>query len=191
MSQTLQTVFLDTDVMLDYLEKRHLEVWKIIADLLTLHKKERIRLVTSVFNIAELIDKEFEIHFNNWCLKNKMSSEEILNKRTKDKLFKPVSERNKSKVKRRVKSFIFKNRMEILSLSEEAEDYREIYDLIYQLQIRSQDALIVATALRWKVTYFLSNDDDLVKKIVELIDAYRLRDKALREEFRNSVMEAI
>jgi hypothetical protein len=37
-----QTVFLDTDVILDYLENRNKEVRDLVAQLLLLHEKGRI-----------------------------------------------------------------------------------------------------------------------------------------------------
>lgn len=191
MAQRLQAIFLDTDIMLDYLEKRHDEVRGVISKLLYFSRAGRIKLVTSVFNIAELIDKEFEIHFNGWCLRRGMSSDEIFSKRKNGKFFKNISEKNKKKIKKKVENFVLSNEIEILSLSERTEDYEELYALIYKFQLRSQDALIVATALKWKVTYFLSNDSDLVRKTVEVLDVYRLRDKSHRDDFRNNVLEAI
>jgi predicted nucleic acid-binding protein len=56
----VQVIFLDTNVILDYLENRNQEVRDVIAQSLLLHKKGRIILATSVFNIAELIDQEFQ-----------------------------------------------------------------------------------------------------------------------------------
>jgi predicted nucleic acid-binding protein len=187
----VQVAFLDTDVILDYLENRNQEVRDVVAQLLLLHKKGRIVLATSVFNIAELIDKEFQIHFIGWCLKERMSYDEIMNKLNRDeKLFREVSNRNKEEVEKIIKSFIFGKGIHILSLSGEKE-YKEIYDLIYKRNLRSQDALIVATALANKVTYFLSNDSNLISRIGDLLDVYNLRDKNMLEAFRRDVLEAI
>jgi predicted nucleic acid-binding protein len=187
----VQVAFLDTDIILDYLENRNQEVRDIVAQLLLLHKKGRIVLATSVFNIAELIDKEFQIHFIGWCLKERMSYDEIMSKLNRDeKLFKEVANKNKEEVERRIKDFIFGKGIQILSLSGEKE-YEEIYDLIYKRNLRSQDALIVATALANKVTYFLSNDSNLTSKISDLLDVYNLRDKNMLEAFRRDVLEAI
>jgi predicted nucleic acid-binding protein len=187
----VQVAFLDTDIILDYLENRNQEVRDIVAQLLLLHKKGRIVLATSVFNVAELIDKEFQIHFVGWCLKERMSYDEIISKLNRnEKLFKEVSNKNKEEVERRIKGFIFGKGIQILSLSGEKE-YEEIYDLIYERNLRSQDALIVATALANKVTYFLSNDSNLTSRIGDLLDVYNLRDKNMLEAFRRDVLEAI
>lgn len=132
----VQVAFLDTDVILDYLENRNQDVRDIVAQLLLLHKKGRIVLATSVFNIAELIDKEFQIHFIGWCLKERMSYDEVISKLNKDeKLFKEVSNKNKEEVEKRIDDFISKNRIQILSLSGE-ENYKEIYKLIYEQNLR-------------------------------------------------------
>ncbi|MCP8308420.1 MAG: PIN domain-containing protein [archaeon] len=187
----VQIVFLDTDVILDYLENRNQEVRDTIAQLLLLHKKGRIILATSVFNVAELIDKEFEIHFIGWCLREGMSHDETLNKLNRDeKLFREISEKNKNDIEKRIENFIFKKEIKILSLSG-AEEYKELYNLIYQRNLKSQDALIVTTALTNKVTYFLTNDSNLISRISDMLDAYNLRDKNLREAFRSDVIEAI
>jgi predicted nucleic acid-binding protein len=187
----IQVAFLDTGVILDYLENRNQEVRDIVAQLLLLHKKGRIALATSVFNIAELIDKEFQIHFIGWCLKERMSYDEVISKLNRDeKLFKEISSKNKEEVERRIKDFVFKKGIQIFSLSGEKE-YEEIYNLIYERNLRSQDALIVATALANKVTYFLSNDSNLVGRIGDLLDVYNLRDKSMLESFRRDVLEAI
>lgn len=186
-----QLVFLDTDIMLDYLENRNKEVRDIIAQLLLLHKKERITLVTSAFNIAELIDKEFEIHFIGWCIKEKMSYDETFGKLNRDEqYYREVSENNKEGIEKGIREFISKNRVEVLTFVENYK-YQELYDLIYKRQLKSQDAVMVAIALGWKATYFLTNDSNLTKKIDDLFDVYRLRDDKLREAFRNSVLEAV
>jgi predicted nucleic acid-binding protein len=186
-----QTVFLDTNVMLDYLENRNKEVRDVVAQLLLYHKKGRIVLATSVFNVAEIIDKEFEIHFMGWCVNERMSFDEISSRRREEKLFKEISEKNKNNIEKRIKGFIFENNIILFTFSGESPQYKELYDLIYQRQLQSQDALVVATALANKVTYFLSNDSNLISKIGEMLDTYNLRDEGLRKAFRDDVLEAI
>jgi len=187
----VQILFLDTDIILDYLENRNREVQDIVAQLLLLHKKGKIILATSVFNIAELIDKEFDIHFLGWCLKERMSYDEAINKLRRDeKLFKEISNKNRKEIEKRIEDFIFKKEIRIFSLSG-IEEYKELYNLIYQRNLKSQDALVIATALVNKVTYFLSNDSNLTSKIGDMLDAYNLREKNLREAFRSNVLEAI
>lgn len=187
----VQAVFLDTDVMLDYLENRNQEVRDIVAQLLLLHKKEKITLVTSAFNIAELIDKEFEIHFISWCLSEKMSCDETLSKLRRDeKYFIEVSEKNRKGIEKGIREFVFRNRIAVLSFPTDYE-HEELYDLIYRRQLKSQDAVVVAIAQGWKVAYFLTNDSNLANKIGDLFDVYKLRDDRLREAFKDNVLEAI
>jgi predicted nucleic acid-binding protein len=186
-----QIVFLDTDIILDYLENRNKKVRDLIAQLLFLNKKGRIVLATSIFNVVKLIDKEFEIHFLGWCLKEKMSPDEAYNKvRREEKLFREISERNRRGIEENINDFIFNEGIRVLTLSE-PEEYKEILNLIYQRNLKSQDALIIATALLNKVTYFLSNDSNLIGKISDIFDTYNLRDRDLREAFRNNVLEAL
>lgn len=187
----VQMVFLDTDVMLDYIENRNKDVRDIIAQLLLLHKKGKITLVTSAFNIVELIDKEFEINFISHCLAEKMSPDETLSKLRRDeKYFLEVTEKSRKTIENSITDFIFKNRVAVLSFPNEY-NYKELYDLIYKRQLKSQDAVVVAIALGWKVTYFLTNDSNLANKIDDLFDVYKLREYALREAFRSNVLEAL
>jgi predicted nucleic acid-binding protein len=174
-----QLAFLDTDIMLDYLENRNKDVRDIIAQLLLLHKKEKITLVTSAFNIAELIDKEFEIHFIGWCIREKMSSDETFEKLRRDQQYvRTVSENSRSLIERGIKDFVFKNRIDVLTIPPNYE-YQELYDLFYNRQLKSQDAINVATAMGWKATYFLTNDSNLSKAVDDLFDVYKLRDEKL------------
>lgn len=188
----VQTVFVGTDVILDYLENRNQEVSDVIAQLLLLHNKRRIVIATSVFNVAEVIDKEFGIHFIGWCLNESMSHDEAINKlRIEEKLFEEISEKHGKQIEQRISNFILKNDVAVLSLSSDALQQQNVCELIYGRHLRSQDALMVATALANNVTYFLSNESNLVTKVGEMLDAYNLRDKNLRKAFRNDVVEAI
>ncbi len=179
-------------MILDYLENRNQEVRDLIAQLLLLHSRGRIRIATSVFNVAELIDKEFEIHFIGWCLKERMSYDETITRlRSDGKMFKDVAAKNRNSIEKQVKNFLFENEIAILSLSGEVGQYEELYDLIYQRQLQSQDALIVATALASKVTYFASTDSTLASKIGELLFTYDFHNLDRRKAFRDSVLEAV
>jgi len=185
--------FLDTNVILDYLEKRNQDVIDILAQLLHFHSKGRIVVATSVFTVAELMDTEFQIRFIGECINDRMSGDEIISKLNRDKeLYRQVAERNKEKVSSKVKDFIQRNQIEVLSLpSSQVWDYEDLYKLLYNHFLRTQDALIAATALANNVNYFLSNDDDLVHIMGKLLHTFNLRDKEQRETFRDSVLKAI
>lgn len=188
-----QIVFLDTNVILDYLENRNQEVRDIVAQLLLLHKKNKIALATSVYNLAETLDSEFQIHFIAACVNERMSCDEIVSKLRRDrKLYKQVAERNKKGITKKIDDFIFEKGIVALSISFDSSSQSDVlYKLIYDQQLRSQDALIVATAHLNDATYFLSNDSDLIVSIGELMNCYNLRDKGQRDSFRNDVLEAI
>lgn len=185
--------FLDTNVILDYLEKRNQDVIDILAQLLHFHSKSRIVVATSIFTVAELIDTEFQIRFIGECINDRMSGDEIISKLNRDKeMYRQVSEKNREKVASKVKEFIAKNQIEVLSLpSSQAWDYEELYKLLYNNLLRTQDAFIAATAIANNVNYFLSNDTDLVNIMGKLLHTFNLRDKDQRETFRDSVLKAI
>jgi predicted nucleic acid-binding protein len=67
--------FLDTNVIVDYLEKRNQDVQDIVAQLLHYHGKNKIVLATSVFNVVEVIDTEFQIRFIGECINERMSGD--------------------------------------------------------------------------------------------------------------------
>jgi predicted nucleic acid-binding protein len=195
-----QIVFLDTNVILDYLENRNQEVGYIIKRLLDFHKEGKIILATSVFNVAELIDKEFEINFFGTLLFNKLSFDEILKRKSNKPLFREISREHKKQIEKNVKNFLDDNSIEILSftkkyeeVNQEFENNEELYNLIYEHQFTSQDALIIIAALSNKVTYFLSNDGDIVKQLNDkgLMDSYNLRNNAQREYFQDNVLDGL
>lgn len=176
--------------MLDYLENRNDAVRDLIAQLILLHKKEKIKIATSPFNIAELIDKEFEIKFSTFCITQHMSFDEIRSKKNDEKFFSEICQKNEKSISKNITKFIFDNNFEILHIQIENE-YKEVFELIYKRNLESQDALIVATAITNKVPYFISNDSNLNKKIGDIIETYNLHDQNQLEQFRNYVLESI
>lgn len=186
-----QIVFLDTGVILDYLENRNPDVRRIVETLLQMAKEGSVVLATSVFNIAEAIDKEFDIHFGGWGLSQKMSFDEISRMRRDSKLFTEISGRNKGRIQKNVDTFASQEEITVFSLPPESQQYEQLYNLIYKYQLQSQDALIVAAAIANATTYFLSNDLDLIVKIRSVLDGYNLRDESSRNAFRSNVLRAI
>ncbi len=185
----LQTAFFDTNVILDYLCRRNSKVHSIVARLLSLQKDGKIILATSVPNFAELIDKDMDICFLGWCLRNKIPSDEAVRKRWRDRSkFKDVCRRNRKKLESEIKEFIDDNGIKVLSGIENHED---LYNLILGRNLGSQDALAVSIALQNDVTYFLTNDSDLFIEISDLLDAYNLSNEKSRNQFRDDVLEAI
>jgi len=71
---------LDTNVLLDYIEKRDEKiVYFINKDLKPLAKKNKITLGTTIYNVAELLDKEFEINLQLNLIRKRLSADKILN----------------------------------------------------------------------------------------------------------------
>lgn len=187
----VQILFIDTSVILDFLENRNAEVKGIVEQLLDLHKNGRVILATSVFNIAEAIDKEFDIHFGRWGLNQRMSFDEISKARRNRRKFTKFSERNKGRVQKKIEGFALENEIILFSVPPEAQQCEQLYDLICRYQLQSQDAFIVAAALSNKATYFLSNDSELIFNTRDILDGYNLHDEKLRNAFRSDVLEAI
>jgi len=197
----VQIVFLDTNVILDFLENRDQEVSYIVKRLIEFHKKGKIIVATSIFNVAELIDKEFEINFFGHLLHQRLSFDEIIRNKNNKKTYRETAQKYKESIKGKIKKFLFDNGIEILHISsmtgndaeKNFEAYDEIYNLIYENQFSSQDGLIVATALKNNVTYFLSNDSDLVRQLnySGILDAYDLRNQMQRGDFRDNVLDSV
>jgi len=188
----VQVVFIDTNVILDCLEDRNQAVKGIVERLLKFHKDGKVILATSVFNIAESIDKEFDIHFGKWGLSRKLAFDEIRKLRNDWKKFADVSKNHRQTVRHSIEDFATKNELTIFSVPPpEAHQYEQLYDLIYKYQLESQDALIVAAAMTNGATYFLSNDVELIHKTSEILDGYNLHDEGSRAAFLRDVLEAI
>jgi len=192
-----QVVFLDTNVMLDYLEGRNQEVIDIVSQLILLHEMGKIILATSIFNIAELLDKEFEIHYIGHLINQRFSFDEIWKKKNDREEIRKSAQACNNAIRRKINRFVFEKSIMVLTPKFENnnwhEDYAQLYSLIYEAQLDSQDAMIVVIALQNDVTYFLSNDSNLVRQLNEksLIDAYSLRDPGMRESFKNNVINSL
>jgi predicted nucleic acid-binding protein len=184
-----QIVFLDTNVILDYLEGRDQAVKQIVERLLDLHKSGRVVLATSVLNIAESIYTEFDLHFGKWGLARNLAFDEIKKLRRNWKIFADVTKDNS--VREKIEAFAYKNGVALYSVSPGIEECDRIYELIYKYQLESQDAVIVAAALTNNATYFLSDDGPLIKKTSEILDGYNLQNEQSRNSFVKDVLEAI
>ena len=190
----IDTFFVDPNVLLDYLEKRHKEVYRVVFELLRLSKEGKIILATSIFNIAELLEKELDIAFYSKCMRKKMSSDEIIRlARNKGDSYEKTLEKCRGRLESRVKKLIEKNNILLLSLPENIDSLEQVCDLGVNNFLSSQDVMIVTTALANSMTYFLSNDQELVKKLDQNggIYVYNLRKDDQRETFCNTVLKVI
>lgn len=190
----IDTFFLDTNVLLDYLERRNKDVQRIVSELLQLSKKGKINLATSIFNIAELLEKELDIAFYHKCMKKKMSCDEIIRlARNKGNSYERALESCRGKLELKVRKLIENNSLLLLSLPDDLDPIEQVWDLGVNRFLSSQDVMIVTTALAYNVTYFLSNDKQLVRKIGEngWFYVYDLREDNQRETFCNTVLKVV
>jgi len=185
---------LDTNVLLDYLEKRHKEVYRVVFELLRLNRKGKITLATSIFNIAELLEKELDIAFYGECMRKKMSSDQIIRlARGRGGPYEKALENCRGKLESKVKKLIEKNDILLLSLPENIDPLEQVCDLGVNSYLSSQDVMIVTTALAYSVTYFLSNDKKLVRKLDQngCFYVYNLRKDDQRETFCDTVLKVL
>jgi len=193
-SSLIDTFFVDTNVLLDYLEKRHKEVYRVVFELLRLSREGKIILATSIFNIAELLEKELDIAFYSKCMRKKMSCDEIIRlAKNKGRSYEKTLENCRGRLESRVKKLIEKNDILLLSLPENIDPLEQVCDLGVNTFLSSQDVMIVTTALANSVTYFLSNDNELVKKLGQNGSFYvfNLRKDEQREIFCNTVLKVV
>lgn len=187
-------VFVDTNILLDYLENRNKEVVEIFSKLIVLNKEGKIVLATSVFNIAELLHKELDIEAYGQCIKKKMSFDEIIslvrNRKTK---YEKALENCRNKLESKIRRLIKTNELTLLYLPDDMQNVEQLYELGLESFLSSQDAIVVATAIANGVTYFLSKDSELVKKIKpsEIPYAYDLKKGEARVTLMDTVLKEL
>ena len=170
-----QTVFLDTNIILDAIENRDKEVKKFVNMLVKAHNKERILLSTSIFNIYELLDKQFEISYYTECMKEKISSDAIIRRRNnRDYFYCERSLRNKNKIIKKLDNFLEKSGLEIFYSTQSIDDRDILFKLLGDRGIRSQDAIILSCALDNDTDCFLTSDGELIRVVSDIIYAYNL-----------------
>ena len=179
-------MFLDTNIMLDVIENRDRDVKHFVSKLIKRHKKGDIQLSTSIYNITELLDIEFEISFYLECMKEKLSCDVIIRRRNnRDFFYCERAIRNKDKIIEKINGFLQKSELEICTSPLPIEESGILYDLLCDRGIRSQDAIILSCALHNESDYFLSRDESLVKSLHGIIYAFNIskvkdRDTILR-----------
>jgi len=183
-----QTVFLDTNVILDVIENRDKEVKKIVNMLIKAHKKGSILLSTSIFNICELLDIQFEISYYTECMKEKMSSDIIIRRRNnRDDFYCERSLKNKDKITQKFENFLAKSELEIFYSTQSIDGRDMLFKLLGDRGIRSQDAIILSCALYNEIDCFLTSDSQLIRAIPDIIYAYNLR----KSEDRNIILRTV
>jgi predicted nucleic acid-binding protein len=192
MKQMVDLVFVDTNILLDYLENRNKEVSEIFSKLIELNKEGKIVLATSVFNIAELLHKELDIAAYGQCIKKKMSFDDIISLvRNRKNSYEKVLENCRNKLESKIRRLIEKNDLTLLYLPDDMQNMENLYELGFSSYLSSQDAIVVATAIANNVMYFLSKDEVLIKKIKpnDIPYAYDLRKEDSRKTLNDTVLK--
>ena len=162
-------IILDTNVILDFLEKRDKDVADFIRKLSVLNKRQLITLGTTIYNISEVLDKELEIKFQLELLKNRNSPDTIIRKVRNRRMYSVEINKLGEDSIRKLFGSINKNLQKALSnfvifwLQEfTVEDYKILEDLIIRGYLQSQDALMVLTVFKLGA-YLLSKDGYLLE----------------------------
>lgn len=187
---SLNIFFLDTNILLDYIEGRDGEIIKLLDYMINISRNKNILIATSIINIAEVLDKNIEISFNNHCMTLKLTNEEAKKQKGNFKFYREISEKNRLNIENNLKKFIKKTNLEIFRIPCE-DDLNELYNLLYDNCLQSQDAVIVSTALFNESDYFLTKDRELINRIKNKIYAYDLGDDQERTTFINSVLKSL
>jgi len=180
-------IFIDTNIMLDVIENRNRDVKQFVSQLIKHHKKGDIQLTTSIYNITELLDKEFEISYFLECMKEKLSGDVIIRRRGTRGFYCERTIRNKDKIIKKVNNFLKKSELEIYTSTLPIEEQDTLYKLLGDRGIRSQDAIIISCALHNESDYFFTSDGNLKNALPEIIYAYDIS----REEDRDTILRTM
>lgn len=165
------TVFLDTNVILDYLESRD-DVVRHLVEMMI--RGRYIRVATSFFNLIEVIDKEKDIITIGKLLLKRFSFDEI----SKMRGDRSINDDEKGTIADKINKFVKDIDEEIYTLDEKG--YNKAMELIQEMDLQSQDALIVATYLTIEegANFFLSNDSNLIKVLKgnNIFDCFNLKE---------------
>jgi predicted nucleic acid-binding protein len=155
-------IFLDTNLMIDYLENRN---QKVVIFLQKLFENKNIEVSTSFFNQIELIDKIQEItHLGNLVIKRKYCFDEIIRAKREKELI--PSEREK--IFNDIENFFKDKKIKRYIL--ESKDARTTGEIITSMNLESQDALIISTYHTSQADMFLSNDKKLIDNVKNKIE---------------------
>lgn len=180
-------IFLDTNIMLDVIENRNKEVKQFFTQLVKHHKNGDIQLSTSIYNITELVDKEFEISYFQECMKEKISGDVIIRRRGSRIFYCERSIRNKDIIIDKVNDFLEKTELHIHSSTLPIEEREMLYILLGDRGIRSQDAIIVSCALHNESDYFFTSDGNLKNALPDIIYAFDIS----REQDRDTILRTV
>jgi len=149
-------VFLDTCVLLDYLENRDRNVVHLVQNIID---NKKCKIATSIFNIIETLDKIQEIrHMAKLVVNNKYSFDEI----SRDRHIKELSETERQEILNELNNFQEKSKIIIYKLDKQ-EGYDKVIQLLSKINLKSQDSLILGSYATSEANMFLTKDSDIVK----------------------------
>lgn len=199
---TRPILIFDTNILIDYCEKRDEEIKKYVKDyILPLYRKGQITIGTTFVNLAELLDKEFEISFQLMLIKKKYTPDTII-KITRSKnntitCIKKFNDSFKLKLERRINKKMCEllSKLTVFYLSHLThDDYAILKKLIMEGILSSQDALI--TLIIYKLggyTYFLTKDNGLINSPIadNYIEIYNMHSEKQRKNLIERLREDI
>jgi predicted nucleic acid-binding protein len=185
-------IFVDTNILLDYLENRNKEIEEIFSKLLYLSKKGKIVVATSIFNIAEVLHKELDITAYGQCMKKKLSYDDIMSLvRNRNTAFEEALVNCRNSLESKIRRLIETDNLVLLYLPDDVQNVEQLYELGLGSYLQSQDAIVLATAIANNATYFLSKDGPLVKRIKpsDIPYAYDLKKEESRKTLNDTVLK--
>lgn len=188
MSQNI--FFLDTNVILDYIENRNRYVKGILDQMIKYKDKGLLAMSTSILNIAETLDKSIEINYMVYCFNNKMSMDETRKNKGNYSFYKEIAGKNRSKIELSLQEFIAKTDLQILSIPYDGR-MEDISELLCSNCIQSQDATMVAAALYHESDYLITADQNLINSLENKIYTFNFTKKEQRDTFRQRVLMAL
>ena len=159
MSGESPRIYLDTNIILDVIERRRNE------SIFLLEKIKRLKLYccTSTYTILELINIEQDFtHITN-LLGKRYTIDEILRKRRQKRL---TQEQREDAIDR-VKNFLKQYKIVVLNLLDSGWDLT--FEMLRDLNVTVGDAIHVATAKEDECTLFVSNDEELGKEAEKIL----------------------
>lgn len=154
----LVLIYLDTNIIIDEVEKRNRKTITFFEKLRTVGDWEA---VTSIFAIVEAIDVEGQIAHAANLVQNRMSWDEIAKQRTK-----VLSQTERDWAVKHVEEFRERNqKAKIYEFKEQG--WETALEVMRNLDISAPDALHVATALNARCQVFLSKDTTLIAAIAK------------------------
>jgi predicted nucleic acid-binding protein len=152
-------IYLDTNVILDVIEKRRTESLSLLKNI----KRLNVYCCTSSFALCETIDKEQEfIHIGNMCKKKCTFDELLRNRRQKE-----LNETQRQDAINKINVFFGKFPVEVFII--EGSTWDKAIEILRDLNVSACDAVQIATAIANKCTVFVTNDGKL-KDEVDKID---------------------